>query len=209
MVFEIKEIKNPKLDKFYKKSMKELEEFFGIKWKYNPPFIILIPDRKTINSLNQEKTEDWLVGWASGRAIYLLDSKNYEKESCHKYSEEEYSATIKHELAHCFTKIISKGLKVPSWLSEGISIYLSGQNKFKNKPEKFVKFLEFYNRGGKGIYGESGFAVGLLVKKYGKKKLLSLVHQCGKSKNEKEFKRLFKRIYGFELNYKNFNVLIK
>ena len=207
MVFKIKEIKEPKLDKFLEESIFDLGKFFRINWKYNSPKVVLVPDRKTINSLQHERTEDWVVGWADNRTVYILDYRNFEKESSHKYSEKEYFALIKHELVHCFTGLVSKYTKLPNWLSEGISIYLSGQNNFKKKPDDLKSFLEFYDKGGKGVYYESGFAVEFLVKKYGRSKLLDLIKSIKEVKDKNEFGDLFKKIYGFELKYKNFKVL--
>ena len=206
MVFQIKKIENFELDSFYESTMKELNSFFGLKWEQNKPNIILVKDRKTIDLLGQKKTEDWVVGWVKGNDVYLLSDKNYESESCHKYSKEEYEALLKHELAHCFSNVISEGFYKPIWLLEGISIFLSGQNKFKNKPKLLKNFIEFFEKGGKEVYSEAGFVVEYLVKKYGKEKLLSLLAQIKKAKTEKDFNNLFKSIYGFDLSYDNFKI---
>jgi len=61
-------------------------------------------------------------------------------------------------------------------------IHTYGQNKWTDIPGKFVTFLSF-NKGG-GVYKESGFVVGLLVEKFGKKKLLNLIKQSKNSKND-------------------------
>jgi hypothetical protein len=205
MSFEIKLSNNQEIDKIYEDSMSELDSFFELGWKYNRPNVFLVPDRKTIDALNGEKTPDWFVGWAKGTAIYLLSKENLKKESSHKYSDEEYSRFLKHELAHCFTHVISNFSQKPVWLNEGISIYLSGQLKFKNKPEKLNKFLDLNNFKEKGTYSESGFAVEFLVKKYGKEKLLELLKKSTNSKED--FAKLFESIYGFELSYENFEIL--
>ena len=208
MVFKIKKIQNKRLEAFYKKSMKELDNFFKINWKSNLPSIFLIPDRKTIDLLKHKKTEKWIVGWANGQNIFLLDPNNYSKESSHKYSEEEYKALLKHELCHLFYDEISKYSQKPRWLDEGIATYLSGQNKFKKIPKKFNKFLDYYNGGGKGIYNESGFAIEILIKKFGKKKILNLIKKLPRIKNKTHFNKEFAKIYGFNLTYKNFNKLL-
>lgn len=204
MIYKINKITHPKLKQVYTSSMEELSQFFQINWKFNRPHIILVPNRKTIDSLKGRKTEDWVVGWASNGNVYLLEDKNFEKESNHKYSNEKYFALIKHELAHCFSNIISNFSKKPVWLLEGISIYLSGQNNLKTKPKKFEKFIGFFDKSGKEVYSESGFAVMFLVKKYGKEKLLTLLKESKKSESQESFSNLFKSIYGFELSYANF-----
>jgi len=207
MVFEINKINNPKLDEVYEKSMEELDSFFELGWKYNRPNLIIVPDRKTINSLKGKETKEWVVGWTSGNAVYILSDKNYETESNHKYSDEEYFALLKHELAHCFANIFSGFCQKPIWLLEGISIFLSGQLKLKTKPKRFSKFLDFFENGGEGVYSESGFAVKFLVEKYGKEKLLQLLKKAKKFDSKEDFADLFKSIYNFELNYNNLEVL--
>lgn len=191
----------------YEKAMKELNEFFGMNWVEDKPEIIIVPDRKTIDSIQGKKTEDWVVGWVEGRKVYILSREDYEKESCHKYVEEDYNALIKHELTHCFSDILCNYNKRCAWLLEGISIYLSGQLEFKHKPREYKKFIDFYNKFGEDVYSESGFAVEYLIKEYGKGKLIELLKEYGKTKNKEEFAKVFKKIYGFELKYENFKVL--
>jgi len=181
-----------------------LEEFFGIKLDVSPE-IIFVKTREEIDGLKGKKTEPWVVGWADSGNIYVLDKDNFEKESNHKYNEESYIALIKHELAHLFFSKLSKGRKRPYWLNEGVSIYVSGQLKFKKKIEKFEEFLDFGEKSGKGIYRESGFFIELLVDKFGKEKLLELIRRLSEINSEESFKKLFKEIYGFELDYGEIN----
>ena len=168
MVFQISGTKEDRIEKIYEESMKDLGKFFELNWNRNRPSVFLIPDRKTIDSLKGNNTEDWVVGWSNGNDVFILSPKNYESESSHKYSDKEYYALLKHELAHCFSNIIGNYSQKPIWLLEGISIFLSGQNNFKNKPKKYSSFINYYGVGGEGVYHESGFAVEFLVKKYGK-----------------------------------------
>ena len=210
MIFQINEQKDKFVEDIYNKSMIELDKFFEIGWIRNTPFIFVVPDRKTIEKLRRRKTEKWVVAWASttSRIVYLLDRKNFEKESSHKYSKEEYTALIKHELTHQFITAYSKLFLIkPHWLEEGIAIYLSGQNKFKKPITKFSKFLDFYDKFGKGVYNESGFFIELLVKNFGKEKLLDLIKSLKEIKSEKKFNKKFKEIYGFDLNYREINKL--
>ncbi|MBU2104236.1 MAG: hypothetical protein KKF67_00460 [Nanoarchaeota archaeon] len=207
MIFELKSKKDRFLEGGYKKAMRELNEFFGISWDKNTPRIILLKNRNEIDKFVGNKTEDWFVGTAEEKNIILLDRKNYEKESCHKYSDEEYIALIKHELCHLFFRILSKEISMPKWLDEGVAIYLAGQLKFKKIPDKFSNFLRFYSKGGKGVYQESGFVVELLVKKFGKQRLLKLIKSLKSVNSEEDFKEQFKKIYGFNLNYQEINKL--
>lgn len=209
MIYKLKEQRDKFIEKIYKDSMKNLNKFYEVNWTYGRPNVLIPESRKQIDQLKDMKTERWVIGWSSGQFIYVLDRKKYEKESSNKYSVPFYMATVKHELSHAFYNIKSKGINTPRWLCEGVAIYTSGQNKLKKMPVKFSTFLGFYENGGREIYSESGFAVQLLVKKYGKKKLLKLISSLNIVKDKEDFSKLFKKIYGFVLNYGNFNSLLK
>ena len=210
MIFELKEKKNKFIEETYESSVKELGEFYGINWVENKPKIIIINDRKTIDKLRGRKTEDWVKGWADfGNGVYLLDPLKYKTESSHTYSKDSFRALIKHELGHLFFGIVVKNRKVPIWLNEGTTIYLSGQNKLKKEVTEFKTFLSFYIKGGAGVYTESGFFVEMLVEKFGKKKFLSFLKSLQKIKNRKEFDSLFFKTYKFKLNYKEINGVYK
>lgn len=209
MIFSLQNKNDSLIEKNYYDSIKELNEFFEINWIKNLPKVYLIKDRKTIDKLKNRKTEDWLVGWAKENSICLLDRKNYESESCHSYSKEEYLALFKHELVHLYIGVLCKTQFIkPVWINEGIAIYLSGQNRFKKKPKSFKKFLSFYEEGEKQVYHESGFVIEVLIKNFGKKKLLVLLKKLGDVKNKKEFEKVFREIYGFYPDYNNFNNLL-
>ena len=152
-----------------------------------------------INDIRGRKTETWTVGWTDGNNLFLLDRKSFETESSHKYSDEYYESLIKHELSHLFFGAITGGAYRPIWLNEGVSIYTSGQNKFKKRPTKFSNLLEFFEHGGKGAYVEPGFFIEGLVNKFGKEKLLNFIKDWSKLKTREEFERLFEKTYGFKL----------
>ncbi|MDP2628465.1 MAG: hypothetical protein Q8P15_01050 [Nanoarchaeota archaeon] len=206
MIFTLKEKKDKLTEMVYKKSMIELSKFYGLNWIKNRPSIIFVDTRKEINKLKSRKTEKWVIGWSERNKIFLLNPKKYKKESNHKYFRKEFIALIKHELSHSFFSMKTRRASYkPLWLNEGIAIFVSGQNKFKKKPEKFERVLSFYEEGGEGIYKESGFLIELLLNKFGKAKLIKLIEDLEKINSRKEFEKLFKRIYGFELNYEKIN----
>ena len=195
------------IEKIFQSSMKDLNDFYGINWKINIPKIIIVKDRQTIDLMYVEKTEPWVVAWADNdsKIVYILDKNNFEQQSSHKYSDRYYASLIKHELSHLFYKIVSKNRRGPVWLSEGVAIYTSGQTKLKSRPKEFKNFLEFYDKGGSEVYAESGFAVEALVGAFGKNKLLKLIKSLPEANTEKDFNVIFRKIYGFELNYKSIN----
>ena len=211
MIFETKLSDKKWIKEAYEKSMKELNQFWGLKWNKNTPRIFLLKDRKTIDAYRGKSTNNWSTGFLNNKGdIFLLSPENYEKDSIHKYSDKEYSSLIKHELSHCFFRIVSENKNRVIWLDEGIAIYLSEQNNFKfKKPKEFKYFLESFHSHEENVYRESGFATQLLVEKYGKEKIIELVKKLKECKTQKQFNLIFKKIYGFELNYKNFNELLK
>lgn len=211
MPFKIKYFEDKFIDSNYKKILSELNLFFGFDWIYNTPKVFIVDNRKLFDQFLGRKTENWLVGHASNRSIYLLDRNKFETESNHKYSDEKYIALLKHETCHLFFSKVSNGTHYPKWLNEGISIYLSGQNKLRKKiPDKFKNFLKFYKKdviGKDTVYDESGFVIETLVNKFGKGKMLDLIKSCNSSNTKEKFKESFKQIYNFDLNYTNLNKL--
>lgn len=210
MIFELKPKKDKFIEEAYEKAMKELVKFYGVTWTKNTPNIIIWKNRKAINQFKKIKTENWFVGEADGRNIFLLDRKNYEKESCHKYSDERYAQLIKHELSHLFFSILSGGGETPYWLNEGITLYSAEQTKDFPEIKNFGNFLKYYSHsGGETYFHESGLFIELLIKKFGKQKILKLIKSLQKINSEKDFKKEFKKVYGFNLNYKEINNLYK
>jgi len=210
MVFDISQSDNKKVEKFYKEAMNSLGEFYGINWNEGMPVILLLNSRKDINRIQGRKTEDWVVGFTDGskKCLFLLSPETYEKESSHKYSDEEYSALIKHELSHLYSRIFYEGY-IPVWLVEGIAIYSSGQLALKRRPEELKTFLEFFDKRGSGLYDEAGFAVEVLIKQFGKEKFFNFYKGLKDMGSEDDLKVLFKKNYGKDLNYKFFNKYIK
>ncbi|MDD4353211.1 MAG: hypothetical protein PHN56_02000 [Candidatus Nanoarchaeia archaeon] len=207
MVFEVVvSEKYPELDKFFKTSFNELKDFFNCNWKYDTPSLFLINKRKEMDLIQHEKTPSWVIATTKKDLIFIFSPQSFEKESCHHYSKESYYSTIKHELVHTITGKMSKYQYKPLWFSEGIAIFVSGQNNFKKMPEKFLSFLDSHKE---SVYDESGFAIELLVKNYGKTKLLQLIKLWGKCDNEKDFNKAFNIIYKFTPKYEIFNKMLK
>lgn len=209
-MYKIKKFSDKKLADIYEENMESLGKFFGLKWTRNTPRIVIVEDRKTIDDLRQAKTDDWLVGWAESRTIFILNRSKMGKESRIRYSDKEYEALIGHELCHAFCRAIWRpSTYCPMWFSEGIAIYASGQNKFKAPVTEFKSFLGFHKKRDREIYSESGFAVQALVDGFGKKKLIGLIKRMKSVDSKTGFIELFKEIYGFNPTYKAFNELIK
>lgn len=199
------------LEESHKAAMERLNNFFGIGWTHHLPSVFIVEDRATIDCLRNEKTEPWVVGWSDRRKVFLLSREKMGTESAREYSINEYNALLAHELCHLFFNSSTNGGHTPTWLNEGLSGYVSGDIQFKKKPASFSSFLEFFDKGGTGVYNESPFAVAALVDAFGKEKILELLRKIkGTDGNmtKDKFDDLFKTVYGFELTYDAFNKLI-
>ncbi len=209
MIYSLKPKKDKLVEGMYKKAMKELNKFYGLNWKHHLPQIIILKNRDEINKFWGDDTEDWLIAFAERRAIFMLDKKKYKKESSHKYSKESYYKTLKHELGHLFFGAISHENDNPAWLNEGTQYFVANQIESQKPPKRFSNFIDHYDKWSKSVYGESGFAVKVLVDKFGKEKLIRLIKSLRNISSEKKFKISFKKIYKFDLNYKEMNKLLK
>ncbi|HNU76638.1 MAG TPA: hypothetical protein PKL88_02900 [bacterium] len=201
-IFKITPIKNNKLQKYKEVAIKELNDFFSLEWTKNTPKIFIVDDRRTINLLKEEKTEDWVVGWSWGqRAIFILNPNNISKESCHDGSTYSISKLIKHELGHSFFQ--SKfGRSNFTWINEGVSVYVAKQLDKYKMPKEFKGFLD-----GNNIYFESGSAIKLLIDNYGKEKLFEFFEKQSGIETNKELGIIFEKIFGNKLSYEFFNRL--
>lgn len=211
MLYKIRTLEDQELERFFEKAVLEISEFFGVDWKENKPNLYLVKDRKTIDALKDRKTPRWVVGWsgANGKSVFVLDKEHFTEESENTYSEERYEALIKHELVHCCFRIVTEDFR-PRWLNEGLCTYLSGQLQWKEKPEKFIKFLESFKELKQMIYFESGWVVKILIEKFGKEKMLKLLAEIKETKlDEKNFKKMFEDLYKIKLSYTKFNRLLK
>ncbi len=219
MIFELKQKKNKFLEEAYKKSMKELNDFYGINWVRNTPKIFIVNSKEDKclfrGDGGKNKNADWITGWTPNNdTVFVMNLDKIKTETSHKkgYSKEQYKVLIKHELSHLFYKIMVKNGFYVVWLWEGVAIYTSEQDRFKKKPVKIKYLLNFYDKHMKkykdktvSVYFESGFFIKMLVEKFGKEKLLKFLKSLQKVKNKKEFDNLFFKTYKFKLNYKEIN----
>lgn len=140
---------------------------------------------------------------SSKDVFYVLSPESYENESSHTYSDEEYCRLIKRALGHLYSKKLFDSYKL-IWSNEGIAIYTSGQNVVKTKPQKFIKFLNFFDKGG-GVYAESRFVAEILIKEIGKEKFLKMLEEIELPVTGESFKNHFKKNSNIDLTYDWFN----
>lgn len=206
MIFDIEISNDKKIRNFYEDAIRKLISFYEINWTRNTPKVFLIPDRKTFDKLYGKETDAWVVGTTMGSShnIYLLSPDTYSIESSHTYSDREFSALLTHEMSHLFTRAIYNGF-VPVWLLEGIAIYSSEQLRAERKPKEFKDFISYYNKGGSGVYAESGYAIEILIKEFGKRRLLDFLKLLNGKDSVEDFKKKFENYFGVELEYNWFN----
>jgi len=205
-IYKLKSIENEKLEGYKKKAMQFLNEFFGKRWVYNTPKILIIDDRETIDKIREQETNRSIVGWFWGmKAIFILNPDNFETESSHKYSELEIERLISHELCHTFFNMIW-GVSNFKWINEGISIYTSGQLEKYTTPEEFKGFLDPEDR--REIYRESGSAIKLLIDRFGKDKLFEFFEAQKGVKDSNELVKVFDEVFEEKLDYNFFNSLL-
>ena len=211
MIFELKEKKDKFLEEAYEKAMEELNNFFGIKWRKNRPPVFVWKDINQLNFFYENNVPKYLGACIRYFSIYLPTLEVFKKRLKFKKDyEEKYKIIFKHELCHLFFKKYSNQINAsPVWLTEGVSIFVSGELKYKKSISKFKTFLYFFQKEGLGVYGESGFAVELLIKNFGKQKILKLIKSLSTAKTKTDFNKLFKKIYGEEPTYAFFNNLLK
>ncbi len=196
---------NKNISKFLKENRLEFDKFFGIKLAL--PNIRLIADRRAFNNYWNKKTEDWMVGWTKENTIFILNPKNYTKESSHK-TITSFWQVLKHEHAHCYFKKITN-TNYPKWLNEGLACYLSKQVKLQPMPREALKVFDYFSKNGTQNYKLGYFWVKLLIEKFGTEKFIKLIKTLSDKTTEKQFGRNFYNIYKFRYSKDDFKKVIK
>lgn len=181
-----------KITKFLKSAQGELGKFFGIELKL--PTVFFLNSREQIDQIWQKKTEDWLVGWTANNNIFILDPKVYTKESDHK-DIKSFWGVLKHEYAHIAMMNVCWHNKLPKWLSEGLACYLAGQIKKQPDKKTALRVFDYFQKSDRWIYGIGFFWVNLLIKKFGKRKMLELLKSINYLTTKGQFAQKFYQIY--------------
>jgi hypothetical protein len=194
--FRIKPIEDKKILSFLLSAQKNLAKFFGIKMPI--PHVFIVSSRKDINAIFGRKTKNWIVAWIKKGTIFALDQAAYRKESNHK-DPRYFWKVLKHEYCHLyFEKFTSANF--PKWLNEGLACYLARQEKYPPPKGKLLNILRYHKKSDQWVYAVGYFWVNLLIKKFGKAKLLKLLRGLHANTSKKEFDARFHRIYGFRFD---------
>ena len=210
MIYQLQCCQSPSIDSILKAATPKLNRFFATKLKPGFPRVILLPDRKTIDYLRGDKTKSWLVGWVDSRQnIFMLKRSVFPRHSSHPSSKSYFSYLLVHELVHVYTLELTKSSPaVPAWVLEGLAVYLSGQITQIQKPQRLRHFLKKFEDYPAQVYSEAPFAIEALIKRHGKKRLLSLLRSLASAESGRDFIEAFHRSYGFRPTYRNIAPLL-
>lgn len=202
-ILDLSPSKNKQLKSMYKQAMGELNDFFQKEWVRFTPGILVAPTRAVLDKIKGRETPNWMVGiklMGSPVVVILAYETALKEKGNHIHTKKNFYQLMKHELCHCFTNLVA-GQSHPRWISEGVSLYAANQLSNYQKPERFEGFFDDKN---KKLYQESGYAVELLVNKYGQQKLLTFLRRL----KDKKASIAFKSVYGLPLAYKTFNDML-
>lgn len=142
-----------------------------------------------------EKIPDWLVAFATyGDDVHIL-SPDIMPPGNEKSGYLRYQKTLKHEIAHLYTNDINK--KLPSWLREGVSLYVAEQQKNYRLVKSSDLSAKLLNELDSGLVCGKTYQVGIsvvlqIIEKYGKIKLFEIL----KINNNKERYAELEKIFG-------------
>ncbi|MFA6198636.1 MAG: hypothetical protein WC734_05840 [Patescibacteria group bacterium] len=150
----------------------------------------------------QRKTQPWEVANAAySGSIDILHPNALAKESTH--DKEDFKPLLKHEIAHLFLDILSRGYRMPKWLDEGFSSYVAGFNVSKDLicvEENFCKVLGtpkgWDEHANYYAYNTAQMFVRFLIKEYSIKKVTKLISSLEKNYYYGDFDGLFTNIFG-------------
>ena len=195
-----------KLDKrIVEKAINQVISFFG-KGKISFQ-IIFVKTRKEYSKFVGRKTNKWEAGFTTGNdIIYLFDKDVFEKVSTHK--KQYFYSTLVHEIVHIYTYQYLWFIN-PIWLTEGLAYVIAKQmreiKKYKKRDITKAHYEEewFDNP----AYSTSAYFIDYLIKKYGKKKLMDLIHNLEEFEKKDAFEKKFKEVYNvsFKKLGKNFS----
>jgi hypothetical protein len=195
-----------KIAKYIAVARKDMDRFFG--FSISDPLVFFLGKRADMDMIGNRKTEKWVSAMTRGGAIFIFNPKLFDKVTNHK--KEDFWKTIKHEFVHLYFGKATKGFK-PKWLNEGLASHLAGQKSWWSATikAKAMSVFDYYETGGNNVYPVGQFWTELLLKKFGKRKMVKLITALDKVATERQFAVVFRRVYGFNYSKSNFFKLLK
>lgn len=172
-------------------------------------FIIRIHEtRNDFDKQLKRKTLEWEVANASyNNEIDILHPEAFTKESSHE--ENEFIPILKHEISHLLIDRLTNNKKIPKWLDEGLSSYISGQyknilsNSFyieENFCEKFGSPKGWDEHSNYYAYPTASLFVCFLIKNFSLEKMMEFVLSLNKNYYYPDFKKKFKEKFNTDIN---------
>jgi hypothetical protein len=194
------------MEKILEEINQELGLFFN--FKAEQPLLFLVDSRKDMDLIWGKKTESWFVGAFKQGNIYILNPDIFEKESSHR--KEEFVQILKHEYCHAYYTQLTNGHS-PSWLNEGLACFLSGKKLIlkDDYKDKLLNIFSYFKNVNADVYRVGQYWVQFLLKKFGKKKFISLIKAMRLISDEQQFADKFYEIYGFKFSHSSFHKFIE
>lgn len=192
------------------KAINIVESFFETKLNFK---IVFLETREEMNNVyskmlkSNQKTEDWVIGgFFGGDSVYIFSEDSYSKVSCHK--QETFLPSLIHEITHLFSNKILK-FHLPMWFNEGLSYFVSNQDKDKVLENK-ENLIEAHYQGEwmkMNPYLTAGKFVRFLIDNYGKNKIFLFLKNIGLYSKKDTFEIKFRNFFGksFEQIFEEWN----
>jgi hypothetical protein len=170
-------------------------------FKRLPKFKVeLLYSRKRIDKEQGCKTQSWLCGFIKKNTIMIVSPKVWTKITPHPKSD--FKQVLCHELVHLTETWKTKHLPA-QWLSEGLALYIAGQNLGPIKFRNLQRILNLnYNRiwtnaanEGYPAYPYAAKITEYLIKKYGFRKYMWFLKNTSKTQNKKAMEKTIKKLY--------------
>jgi hypothetical protein len=171
------------LAEFVTQCQQKFDHFFGIHYKKNVD-IYLARSSEEYEEFSQPTVPEWSSGVAYTQSrIIILKPGSY-------YDPVRYRETLYHEIAHMYIMEVSSNGRLPVWLNEGLSMYLSEKSLSWQESiaignaistnnlvdlEAIDNVLRFYQAKAEIAYIQSFLAIQFLVSKIGEKAVVTMV----------------------------------
>ncbi len=167
--------------------------------------------RFQMDKISDQKTPDWLVGYAKNKQIYIFSPSVFDQVSNHPPTDFPY--VLIHELAHIFSNELL-AFYYPIWLYEGLAGYVAGQYRLRNIKTltPFAKLHDSKNWNQNPNYPQSYTFTKYLVDSFGKETIIDFLKQLAKAIGRhhypKDFSNFFEQYFkiDFDIMVKNSNL---
>jgi len=174
------------------------KDFFG--QDISPFKIKFVYTRRDFNKhIGKTSTPDWLVGVVIKRQLIIFSPAVFDIVSSHTKSE--FKGVLSHEISHIFKNDIFS-FDYPTWLSEGLSGYISSQYK-KIRAFKDVDFRLLHRKEdwvGNTNYPQAYLFFAYLIKRFGKEKMIKLLKSLRGKEPIVKFETKFKELFELSFN---------